>query len=516
MIARRPSLALGFGVAGSIAIAVLLWVTLWSPGPEEPALRQSPSSPGAERPSLLSSVDRGELSARLAVRVVRAGKPAPGSVAMVEGLSAADALTRSFPPAAAGRLDHDGEVEVPVTCGVWCWVKAESMGKLGFALVSPWQGRRQVTIELDTSSLHVLVLQSDLLTVAGGCDVRFGRRPRGASAEVETEGRVTTDEQGYARIAEPGSGLFVLMAPGAAPTSGYPAVQVVAVRPGQSVQQFVVLVMPAPRERLRVEVHAACKPHIRRKPKLFLERIDDGSGELFPLPGTITAGYHSLELDVPRGSYRVAVAPMGELVVAPADERITVDGPTGHVVRVTDNDLWTKVQLRGVGYADLPLRVSAWVAGATSPPDPNLVYFGAPRWGQPAVSVVSLPGPRRLVATARGQTFLSQEPVLIRGESVVVEMIPASHVTIRWETWGTVPGGCMCTTATSAGEFARPFRRQLAIDAGVPRPVWTAEFVVPRESVTFECLDVAGQVAWRRELEPASGEAMILIDTASG
>ena len=95
-----------------------------------------------------------------------------------------------------GEPTHTGTVEVPVSPGAWCWLRADAAGATGYALVPPHKGVQTVTLDLDAARLHVLLLDHTLLRPVAGADVRIALRPESPTAKLRIARQATTFRAG--------------------------------------------------------------------------------------------------------------------------------------------------------------------------------------------------------------------------------------------------------------------------------------------------------------------------------
>src|SRR5690606_4467810 len=102
--------------------------------------------------------------------------------------------------------------------------------------------------------------------------------------------------------------------------------------------------------------------------------------ELQPFPVDLSPGVAQCAMEIPDGSYRIGVVPVGAVEIHPADQVLTVSGPCEHIVQVAGHDRRSELRLLDVGINELPLRVAAWRSGAIDPPDPDIIYLGPGRW----------------------------------------------------------------------------------------------------------------------------------------
>ena len=95
-------------------------------------------------------------------------------------------------------------------------------------------------------------------------------------------------------------------------------------------------------------------------PKIFLERLGEKSGELYPMPGYLKSGMQTVRMQVSAGDYELGVLPMGLLDLSSArlePIRVIAGDKNHYTLNLAGRRQKTIIELSGLSGRDFPVTV---------------------------------------------------------------------------------------------------------------------------------------------------------------
>jgi hypothetical protein len=411
-------------------------------------------------------------------------------------------------PASLERRPYEGaRASVPLAEDRWTWARIADggVGRSRYLLVPPSALAREASVTFQDHSpvLHVLVLDEDGERPAADANITVHRRDP-TSTGLEAVARATSSEIGYARIAVPEAGPYLVCA-GALPGEGDPYVTgVVLPEDGPLTEYVCTVVRPGARGTVRLRVDARLGP--QQVAFLYL-RDANPPGAILPIKARIAAGEQVLTTSLAPGDYELDVLPSGDWrIVGARTVQVAAGAEAELAVRLEAAPRRVTVRLRGVPDRLLPVTVRPLRAGALRGEGERDLFCGTHRWYSFAEQTGEIGEPCRFVVEARSDLWISPQPLRLVGGAVDLDVVPASRLKIAWAANGVRTalvdadgGGWSETVALRA--------RLRASGAGRER-VMLGEIVVPQGAVKLRCWDPAdGAELWTASVE-ARGSAV--------
>ncbi len=529
-----------------VALLAIILASSWesaeqtTPSPDATEVETESARESDERTSAAQPA-RGELddsknsqpepSARdIQVEITRAGEPAAGWLTWVSGEKPnllhsrlQTQLDLSNTAAGISHRKHQGSVSIRVPNRHWVWLRATLAqngrpGPSAFARISPEEITCKVDVQMNTRSIHVLLLESDFRTPAANREVHchLTDLTTGAAAAEPSTGK--TNAYGLVSFVDLSPGAISVCAPGTVPSTPPPATRrFILPEKVPLLEDSCTLVVPAHTLSLRLEVHAQLAPSAGLPPKLFLRRKDDGSGQLFPQQGSLREGQQELEFDLPPGGYEIACLPLYSLRIVSGTGYLLLERDTTHRVQLQANETTTSLELLGLPQRNaFPLKVIPQPADGLVDTRFDLTFLGPHSWHTAKNTVPSIPSPVRLCAIGRLGTWISATKLSIRGAVVRASMQPACYLGVRWFDAPSAAGPYTVVLENGNLSIARVLRCGFSPTLQGPRPALSGEFVVGLGNYRLECRDAEGQMLWSRTVQADKPRMSVEIEGMSG
>ncbi|HHI81345.1 MAG TPA: hypothetical protein ENK02_15380 [Planctomycetes bacterium] len=469
---------------------------------------KTPQGP-KKRSSPLPKREKGEtLEARLAFRVLsQDAKALPGKIYWVYS-AAPPKTSRLMAPEFGFDLSpgvehrsHQGSGSLEVPPGRWTWLRVTGVQDrrvlARYALVPPFSGTKTLELRLSPTKrrIHVFLLQKDLVSPAGGEELRLFRR-EGAKTKLVQKKR--TDGNGYVVFEEDRPGAFLVLAPGATLRDKAPYVGAVILTPKVNLHNIAMtLLVPEPRVRVDFAIQVGLPPNQGLPPKLFLKRLDGMLGALYPMPGILGKGMNRFSLEVPRGSYELSALPLGRIRI-PRQNRILQVEQEGQKVelRLFAEGKKIPVTLQGLGYRDFPVSIYPRVEKPLQDDELKLMFCGPYRWRIPKNQAAFPKGVFDLLAFGRFGTWISQRKHSSSEARMLVRLKPATLLDFTWR--GVMPrGSAMMRVRDERGVFYRILSKRLVPEGGGMFRALVGRLVVARGRVQLDLME-GDRILWTK------------------
>jgi hypothetical protein len=427
----------------------------------------------ATEPSAPASREVGDApSAVLEVHVHRRGQEVAGQATWLCSADLSEAMSslviaplpgqRDDPRARTAAFRGPFEIVVPGQEHTWLRI-VETAGAKTFRRIMPFAGRQTLSVDLGAlpRALHVRVLQADLRTPVAGVAV-FALRTDLETGQRTELGPWHTGPDGYVLVKPPDAGAYVLRADSVSFQERPPQTASVVLGGAGPQHVPVLLILPASRGEVVAIVHVDGLPSGLPATKLALRRLDAGGDEYVPQDSVLKTGIQELRFQVPEGDYQFAVMPQRALLiegdtVAPVRAGVTVRRSLSLSLGRTR----TRVRLLGVDRVHFPARVFLASGSGMRVDDPEHEFVGPFRWATPECEVASHPEPVVVAVLGGHQYFVTSRPVVLDGETVDIELVPATWLTVAWSGWEVADAGNALAIVAAGGlECARWDRGQ--------------------------------------------------------